>query len=94
MNLLGRKVTRAVQRQQVGSVIVDVIFQNLAALHLTPNVAEHRPKVLGIHPIQNGAHLRVTGNLADLKNSVQVGIAAPLFKCQQGRIFEGKQREG
>jgi hypothetical protein len=59
MNLLRREVPGAVQRRQVGTVVVRERFQGLAALQPAKHVAKDRPQVLGVQRVEDLPHLRV-----------------------------------
>jgi hypothetical protein len=81
--LLRREGAGAVQAQQIAPLEIGHGFQGLAPLQLTKNVAEQGAQPLGINRIEDLAHLRVAGHLADAENPAEISVvAAALVKGQ------------
>ena len=77
------------------AVQIDEVFQHLAALQATEDLAERGTQVRGIDGIEDVPHLGVAGDAVDAIDGAEVvvGVAAALIEGQQGRIFEREHRE-
>ena len=57
MDLLGTEVFDAVQGNEITTIEVDIVFENLGALELPEDVFEQRAELLGIDLVEDGPHL-------------------------------------
>lgn len=96
VDLAGREIARAIERQQVTALEIDEAFQGFAALQAAEDVLVQRPHIVGLDGVEYGPHLRVAGNALDAVNGakVVVGVLAALVEGQQGRVLEGEHGEG
>ena len=83
---------RTVESQQIMTVKPNKFLQGLVSLGIVEQSAERQAQRVGGDTIEGGAHLAIAGNNPNSENAMEAlrFLTAPLVKCQQGLIFEGK----
>ena len=94
MNLLGREILRAIQRQQIAAFVEDKRFKGISALQFVEDVQEHGAKQVGLDRIEDVSHLGVAGDALDAVEVLHVLIGPSVLKGQQRRVFQGEHGEG
>ena len=94
MDLFRREISRAIRRHQITAFMKGVRFQSFPALQLSKDIVEQGPEQIRIERIENHAHLRITRNVQDAKQALDILVVATLLKEQQRRIFQSEHRDG
>ena len=94
MDLFRREISRAIHRHQITAFMKGVRFQSFPALQLSKDIVEQGPEQIRIERIENRAHLRITRNVQDAKQALDILVVATLLKEQQRRIFQSEHRDG
>jgi hypothetical protein len=68
----GRKILRAIDRDQITAVKKDKAFQAFSAVQLAKNIAVDRRECVRVDRVGNLSHLGVTGHRLDVKHPLQV----------------------
>jgi hypothetical protein len=93
VNLLGVEVLDPVQGDQVTAVELDIILKNLAALHLAEDVFEQGADMLRAHLVEDGPHLRITGNALQVEDRVKVMNLDAFLELQEGAVLETEESQ-
>src|ERR1035437_1098613 len=98
MDLLGRKVPGAVQRDELGLVDRPEAFQQALLAQRLVNFVIQREELVWRNRIQGLTNVIVTGNLLDLKEALGIaaalGFLQSLLRAQEGGGLSEKDREG
>jgi hypothetical protein len=85
MNLVGGKIARAIEGQEVVALDKHHRLKHLASLELTKDVLEGRPQGLGINRIEYLAHRGIARHVLDAVDPLQVVLGALFVKGEQRR---------
>src|ERR687892_2285421 len=94
VNLLGGKVARAIEGQEVVALDKDHLFERFAALQGSKDTLEQGTEGLGLDRVEYLTHRRITGNPLDAVDLLQIPLGSVFVKGQKRGRFQGKHGKG